>query len=68
MLLYLYQIFSSLRSHLHFLVHFFFIFMEHFFFGHPISYPRIACWNNSLQTGEVDVSLDSIAHPRAIFW
>ena len=23
---------------------------------------------NSLQTGEVDVSLDSIAHPRAIFW
>ena len=23
---------------------------------------------NSLQTGEVDVSLDSIAHPRAILW
>ena len=36
MLLYMYQIFSSLRSHLHFFVHFFFTFMEYFFFGHPI--------------------------------
>ena len=35
-LLYMYQIFSSLRSHLHFFVHFFFTFMEYFFFGHPI--------------------------------
>ena len=37
MLLYMYQVFSSLRSHLHFFVHFFFSFMEYFFFGHPIS-------------------------------
>ena len=36
MLLYMYQIFSSLRSHLHFFVHFFFTIMEYFFFGHPI--------------------------------
>ena len=36
MLLYMYQIFSSLQSHLHFFVHFFYTFMEYFFFGHPI--------------------------------
>ena len=36
MLLSLYQIFSSLRSQLHFFVHFFFTFMEYFFCGHPI--------------------------------
>ena len=35
MLLYLYQIFSSLRSHLHFFVHFFFTFMEYFFLWTP---------------------------------
>ena len=34
MLLYMYQIFSSLRSHLHFFVHFSFTFMEYFFCGH----------------------------------
>ena len=33
----MYQIFSSLRNHLHFFVHFFFTFMEYFFCGHPIS-------------------------------
>ena len=37
MLLYMYQIFSSLQGHLHFCVHFLFIFMEQFFLGHPIS-------------------------------
>ena len=37
MLLYMYQIFSSLRGHLHFWVHFFFTFMVNFFFDHPIS-------------------------------
>ena len=31
MLLYMYQIFSSLQSHLHFFVYFFFTFMEYFF-------------------------------------
>ena len=31
MLFYMYQIFSSLRSHLHFFVHIFFTFMEYFF-------------------------------------
>ena len=36
MFLHLYQIFSSLQGHLHFFVHFFFTFMEHFFIGHPI--------------------------------
>ena len=36
MLLYMYKIFSSLRSHLHFFMHFFFTFMEYFFCGHPI--------------------------------
>ena len=36
MLLYMYQIFSSLQSHPHFFVHFFFTFMEYFFCGHPI--------------------------------
>ena len=37
MLMYMYQIFSSLQSQLHFFVHFFFTFMEYFFCGHPIS-------------------------------
>ena len=41
MFLHLYQIFSSLQGHLHFFVHFFFTFMEHFFIGHPIS--RVFC-------------------------
>ena len=36
MLLHTYQVFSSLVGDLHFLVHFFFNFMEYFFFGHPI--------------------------------
>ena len=36
MLLYMYQIYSSLQSHLHFFVLFFFTFMEYFFCGHPI--------------------------------
>ena len=36
MLLYMYQIFSSLQGLLHFFVHFFFISMEHFFIDHPI--------------------------------
>ena len=36
MLLYMYQIFSSLRSHLHLFVRLFFAFMEYFFCGHPI--------------------------------
>ena len=31
LLFYMYQIFSSLRSHLHFFVHFFFTLMEYFF-------------------------------------
>ena len=35
-LLHMYQIFSSLRGHLHFWVHFFFTFMVNFFFDHPI--------------------------------
>ena len=34
-LLYMYQIFSSLRGHFHFFVHFFFTFMEHFFLDTP---------------------------------
>ena len=38
MLLYMYQIFSSLRSHLHFFVHFFFTLMEYFFFWTPHIY------------------------------
>ena len=33
----MYQVFSSLLGHLHFFVHFSFTFMEHLFFGHPIS-------------------------------
>ena len=37
MLLQMYQIFSSLRGHLHFSVHFFFTFTVYFFFNHPIS-------------------------------
>ena len=36
MLLHTYQVFSSLVGDLHFFVHFFFNFMEYFFFGHPI--------------------------------
>ena len=32
----MYQDFSSLQGHLHFFVHFFFTFMEHFFIVHPI--------------------------------
>ena len=38
MLLYMYQIFSSLRSHLHFFVNFFFTFMEYFFLWTPYMY------------------------------
>ena len=41
MLLYMYHIFSTLRSHLHFFVHFFFTFMEYFFCGHPIYYKYV---------------------------
>ena len=37
MLLHMYQIFRSLRGHLHFCVHFFLTFMVNFFFDHPIS-------------------------------
>ena len=37
MLLHTYQIFSSLRVHLHFSVHFFFTFSVKFFHYHPIS-------------------------------
>ena len=37
MLFHMYQVFSSLQGHLHFFVHFFFTFMEHFFIDHPIS-------------------------------
>ena len=36
MLLYMYQVFSSLLGHLHFFVHFFLTFMEYFFIDHPI--------------------------------
>ena len=36
MLFCMYQVFSSLLCHLHFFVHFLFIFMEQFFIGHPI--------------------------------
>ena len=42
MLLYMYQIFSFLRSHLLFFVHFFFTFMEYFFCGHPIFVPVLS--------------------------
>ena len=52
MLLYIYQIFSSLRSHLHFFVHFFFTFMEYFFCGHPISKPCSTTPLGSLQPGK----------------
>ena len=38
MLLYMYQIFSSLRGHFHFFVHFFFTFMEHFFLDTPYNW------------------------------
>ena len=38
MLLYMYQVFSSLLGHLHFFVHFFLTFMEYFFIDHPICY------------------------------
>ena len=37
MLFHIYQVFSSLQGYLQFFVHFFFIFMEHFFIDHPIS-------------------------------
>ena len=37
MLLYMYQVFSSLLGHLHFFVHFFLTFVEYFFIDHPIS-------------------------------
>ena len=37
MLFHMYQVFSSLQGHLHFFVHFFCTFMEHFFIVHPIS-------------------------------
>ena len=36
MLFYMYQVFSSLQGHLHFLAHFFFTFMEYFFLDQPI--------------------------------
>ena len=36
MLFHMYQVFSSLQGHLHFFVHFFCTFMEHFFIVHPI--------------------------------
>ena len=36
MLLYMYQVFSSLLGHLHFFVHIFLTFMEYFFMDHPI--------------------------------
>ena len=36
MLLHMKQIFSSLRGHLHFSLHFFFTYLENFFFNHPI--------------------------------
>ena len=36
MLMFIYQIFSSLLGHFHFFVHFFFTFMENFFMVHPI--------------------------------
>ena len=36
MLLFMYQVFSSLLGHLHFFVHFFFTFKEQFFFDHPV--------------------------------
>ena len=38
MLLYMYQVFSSLLGHLHFFVHFFLTLMEYFFIDHPISW------------------------------
>ena len=38
MLLYMYQVFSSLLGHLHFFVHFFLNFMEYFFIDHPVSF------------------------------
>ena len=37
MLLYMYQVFSSLLGHLHFFLLFFFPFIEYFFIDHPIS-------------------------------
>jgi len=33
----MYQVFSSLLDHLHFLFFFYFTFMEQFFIGHPIN-------------------------------
>jgi len=41
-MLYMYQIFSSLLGHLYFFVHFFFTFMEYFFFDHPISFEIVS--------------------------
>ena len=41
MLFCMYQVFSSLLGHLHFFVHFSFTFMEHLFFGHPISWTEL---------------------------
>ena len=43
MLLYMYEIFSSLLGHLHFFVHFSLSFMEQFFFGHPIYVLQKTC-------------------------
>ena len=42
MFLYMYQIFSSLRGHLHFFVHFFFTFMESFFVDTLYVYPSFS--------------------------
>ena len=40
MLFYMYQVFSSLQGHLHFLGHFSFTFMEYFFLGRAISFKK----------------------------
>ena len=61
MLLHTYQVFSSLEGDLHFYVHFFFNFMEYFFFGHPI-YTAEIFWLSSTPQHPVVVDL---AHEHA---
>ena len=50
MLLHTYQVFSSLVGDLHLIVHFFFNFMEYFFFGHPIYIPSLVASVSSFST------------------
>ena len=61
MLLCMYQIFSSLQSHLYFVVHFFFTFMEYFFLWTPHNiYNYNYQWNKYHECRNVKVDIDLV--------